>query len=253
MDKKQEYYIGLDGGTDSVGWAVVNPDYTVAKKRGKALWGARLFESGQTAADRRVARSGRRRTDRKKWRLKLLKEIFNEEVARQDPAFFMRLAESFYWEEDKKVDGADSLFHDADFTDRDYHNQFPTVYHLRQYLMHCEEKPDIRLFYLAVAHIIKNRGHFLNEGKNLDEVRLFGDVWQNFCAMVSDVLNVGTSTGKGICRCRFAGKFFQNQGKIQAVGKHFWQRRGCQRAARAQGIGRASGWGQSSGRGFVWR
>lgn len=190
MDKKQEYYIGLDGGTDSVGWAVVNPDYTVAKKRGKALWGARLFESGQTAADRRVARSGRRRTDRKKWRLKLLKEIFNEEVARQDPAFFMRLAESFYWEEDKKVDGADSLFHDADFTDRDYHNQFPTVYHLRQYLMHCEEKPDIRLFYLAVAHIIKNRGHFLNEGKNLDEVRLFGDVWQNFCAMVSDVLNV---------------------------------------------------------------
>ena len=32
MDQNKEYYIGLDGGTDSVGWAVLNPDYTVVKK-----------------------------------------------------------------------------------------------------------------------------------------------------------------------------------------------------------------------------
>ena len=69
MDQNKEYYIGLDGGTDSVGWAVLNPDYTVVKKRGKSLWGVRLFESGQTAAERRLARSARRRTDRKNWRL----------------------------------------------------------------------------------------------------------------------------------------------------------------------------------------
>lgn len=31
MDQNKEYYIGLDGGTDSVGWAVLNPDYTVVK------------------------------------------------------------------------------------------------------------------------------------------------------------------------------------------------------------------------------
>ena len=42
MDQNKEYYIGLDGGTDSVGWAVLNPDYTVVKKRGKSLWGVRL-------------------------------------------------------------------------------------------------------------------------------------------------------------------------------------------------------------------
>lgn len=198
MDKKQEYYIGLDGGTDSVGWAVVNPDYTVVKKRGKALWGVRLFESGQTAADRRKARSARRRTDRKKWRLKLLKEIFAEEITAKDPAFFARLSESRYWEDDKKVDGADSLFHDADFTDRNYHKKFPTIYHLRQYLMHCQKKPDIRLFYLAIAHIIKNRGHFLNEGKELGEVRLFDSVWQNFCAAVSEVLGIELPLEKGM-------------------------------------------------------
>ena len=190
MEKEREYYIGLDGGTDSVGWAVVNPDYTVVKKHGKALWGARLFESGQSAADRRAARSSRRRTDRKKWRLKLLKEIFAEEVAACDPAFFIRLAESRYWEDDKKMDGADSLFHDADFTDRAYHQKFPTIYHLRQYLMNCGEKPDIRLFYLAAAHIIKNRGHFLNEGQTLEESRQFGDVWQNLCNAASETLGL---------------------------------------------------------------
>ena len=163
--EKQEYYIGLDCGTDSVGWAVVKPDYTVVKKAGKSLWGVRLFDEGQPAADRRTSRSTRRRTDRRKWRLKLLKEIFNSEISAVDPAFFARLNESKYWEDDKKVDGADSLFHDADFTDRDYHKKFPTIYHLRSYLMNCTEKPDIRLVYLALAHIIKNRGHFLNEGK----------------------------------------------------------------------------------------
>ena len=166
--KKQEYYIGLDCGTDSVGWAVVKPDYTVVKKAGKALWGVRLFDEGQPAAERRANRSARRRAGRRKWRLKLLREIFDSEVSSVDPAFFARLNESRYWEDDKKVDGADSLFHDADFTDRDYHKKYPTIYHLRSDLMTCMEKPDIRLVYLAVAHIIKNRGHFLNEGKSLD-------------------------------------------------------------------------------------
>ena len=197
MDQNKEYYIGLDGGTDSVGWAVLNPDYTVVKKRSKSLWGVRLFESGQTAAERRLARSARRRTDRKKWRLKLLKELFAEEVSACDPAFFARLAESRYWEDDKKVDGADTLFHDADFTDKDYHRQFPTIYHLRRHLMCCTEKPDIRLLYLAVAHMIKNRGHFLNEGQDLNQVRRFDDVWQNLCAAVSDVLGIELAVENG--------------------------------------------------------
>ena len=95
------------------------------------------------------------------------------------------------------MDGADTLFHDADFTDKDYHRQFPTIYHLRRHLMCCTEKPDIRLLYLAVAHMIKNRGHFLNEGQDLNQVRRFDDVWQNLCAAVSDVLGIELAVENG--------------------------------------------------------
>lgn len=35
------------------------------------------------------------------------------------------------------------------------------------------DKPDIRLLYLALHHIIKHRGHFLFEGKKLSEVKEF--------------------------------------------------------------------------------
>jgi CRISPR-associated endonuclease Csn1 len=182
----QAYYLGLDGGTDSVGWAVSAPNYTVIKKNGKDLWGVRLFESGNTAAERRLNRSARRRTDRKKWRLKLLQEIFDEEITAIDPAFFHRLNESRYWEDDKTVDGADSLFHDVGFNDCDYHNTYKTIYHLRNYLMHCNTKPDIRLVYLAVAHIIKHRGHFLYEGQTLEDTRSFSNIWAQLCNSIED-------------------------------------------------------------------
>ena len=43
--KMDEYFIGLDIGTESVGWAVTKPDYTLAKCYGKGLWGVRLFET----------------------------------------------------------------------------------------------------------------------------------------------------------------------------------------------------------------
>lgn len=191
MDARKEYFIGLDGGTDSVGWAVVEPDYSVVKKNGKSLWGVRLFDSGKTAEERRGYRSARRRTDRKKWRLKLLREIFDAEVTSVDPSFFARLSESLYWEEDKNVDGADTLFHDRDFTDRDYHKKYPTIYHLRWDLMTCNAKPDIRLVYLAVAHIVKNRGHFLNEGQSLESARSFREVWVRLCGAVEDALEIG--------------------------------------------------------------
>ncbi len=185
-----EYYIGLDGGTDSVGWAVARPDYTVVKKSGKDLWGVRLFEEGHAAADRRISRSARRRTDRRKWRLKLLQEIFDREITSVDDSFFHRLNESRYWEDDKTVDGTDSLFHDSNFTDRDYHKNYPTIYHLRDYLMNCTEKPDIRLVYLAIAHIIKHRGHFLYEGQPLEETRMFSNVWIQLCECIDNELEI---------------------------------------------------------------
>ena len=54
MKKFEEYYIGLDMGTGSVGWAVTDPTYNIIKRHGKALWGIRLFESAKTAEERRT-------------------------------------------------------------------------------------------------------------------------------------------------------------------------------------------------------
>lgn len=50
------YYIGLDIGTNSVGWAVTDPEYNVLRFKGNSMWGARLFEEAKPAADRRAAR-----------------------------------------------------------------------------------------------------------------------------------------------------------------------------------------------------
>ena len=35
---QEKYYLGLDMGTSSVGWAVTDDQYEIIKKHGKALW-----------------------------------------------------------------------------------------------------------------------------------------------------------------------------------------------------------------------
>lgn len=180
MKKFEEYYLGLDMGTGSVGWAVTDPSYNVIKRHGKALWGIRLFESANTAEERRAFRISRRRTERRKERLALLQEIFAEEICKRDAGFYQRMKESKYWHEDKlDINGnmpelPYALFADDGFTDKDYYKKYPTIYHLRYALVNnSEDKPDIRLVYLALHHIIKYRGHFLFEGKKLSEVENF--------------------------------------------------------------------------------
>ena len=56
----QDYYLGLDIGTGSLGWAVTDSNYQILKKHGKMLWGVRLFESAKTAEERRTFRTARR-------------------------------------------------------------------------------------------------------------------------------------------------------------------------------------------------
>lgn len=34
-----KYYLGLDMGTNSVGWAATDPEYRLLKAKGKDLWG----------------------------------------------------------------------------------------------------------------------------------------------------------------------------------------------------------------------
>ena len=51
--KNKEWYLGLDVGSASVGWAATDSNYKLLRKNKKRLWGARLFEEAKTAAERR--------------------------------------------------------------------------------------------------------------------------------------------------------------------------------------------------------
>lgn len=170
MSKK--YYLGLDIGTNSVGWAVTDENYNLCKYAGKRMWGIRLFEGGETAEQRRISRSNRRRLSRKKQRIDLLQELFAEEIAKMDPTFFIRLNESRLHLEDKSTGEKFPLFTDKDYTDIQYYKEYPTMYHLRKELIENPKAHDIRLVYLACHHILKNRGHFLINGSFSDVKKL---------------------------------------------------------------------------------
>ena len=162
------WYLGLDIGTASVGWAATDTEYKIIRKNKKRLWGVRLFEEATTAQERRTYRSNRRRLARRKWRLDLLEELFSEEIAKVDPDFFLKLKESKYHNEDKKHKLPYTIFNDKDYTDKDYYKEHPTIYHLRSSLM-TENEPDIRKVFLAIHHILKNRGHFLLQGQSFKD------------------------------------------------------------------------------------
>ena len=174
----QNYSIGLDIGTSSVGWAVIDNDTNKVIKRKKtyytengkekkqtiSLWGSRLFDEATPAADRRTKRSQRRRYARRRARIKLLRSLFQEEINKVDNNFFNKLDESFYKENDlenkkHKLSEADKKFI------KNYQKKYKTIYHLRKELIDSKERQDIRLIYLAIHHIIKYRGNFNYPGK----------------------------------------------------------------------------------------
>ena len=168
IKKHQEYNIGLDIGTSSVGWAVTDLNNDILKYKNKNMWGARLFESGSTAVETRNFRGTRRRIQRRKERINILQSLLLDDVEKEYPNFFPMLKETSRVEEEKKnptVNGKKyNLFSELNFSDLTYYTQYPTIYHLRQALINEKEKFDIRLVYLAIHHIIKYRGNFLYEG-----------------------------------------------------------------------------------------
>ena len=185
----KSYSIGLDIGTNSVGWAVITDDYKVPSKKMKVLGntdkhfikknliGALLFDEGTTAEDRRLKRTARRRYTRRKNRLRYLQEIFSEEMSKVDSSFFHRLDDSFLVPEDKR--GSKYPIFATLAEEKEYHKKFPTIYHLRKQLADSKEKADLRLIYLVLAHMIKYRGHFLYEDtfdiKNNDIQKIFSE------------------------------------------------------------------------------
>lgn len=188
--KNCDYYIGLDMGDASVGWAVTDTNYNILKFNGKALWGIRLFDSANTAASTRVFRSGRRRIDRTTWRLKMLQELFAEEIAKVDTGFFMRLEDSRLQLDDKREKAVYNLFVDKSYTDKEFYQQYPTMYHLR-YALATQKGPfDVRLLYLAVQHIAKHRGHFLFDNLDASKVNDFNAVFSEVENYVRDEMGI---------------------------------------------------------------
>ena len=181
-----EYYLGLDIGTDSVGYAVTDTAYALRKFKGEPMWGTHLFESGQEAADRRTHRTNRRRIDRRQQRVDLVNELFSDAITRIDPHFFARRKESALFREDS-THGV-RLFAGERITDREYHKQYPTIHHLILELMMSREPHDVRLVYLACAWLVAHRGHFLFDfgadqvGRLLD----FQEVYGEFCSFLDE-------------------------------------------------------------------
>lgn len=184
LKKVQGYNIGLDIGTNSVGWVVTDENANLLQFRKKNMWGARLFEKGDTAQGRRLSRSTRRRYDRRRQRIHYLQEMLATMVLPIDESFFIRLNEAFLWKEDKSVQRDYILFADKQFTDRDFYKQFKTIYHLRKFLLDTKEKADPRFIYLALHHMIKYRGNFLYQGQSFDVVE---NVQESFRVLLEEM------------------------------------------------------------------
>lgn len=177
--KEKGITLGLDMGTNSLGWAVVdNSTNDLVLYHGHPMWGVRMFSESSSAEDRRKKRLARRRYQRRRQRILLLREIFQKEICDKDPYFFYRMDQAFYVSDDRTDEGKGYLLENQKAT-TDFYNKYPTIWHLRYDLVTNKEKTDIRLVYLAIHHILKYRGNFLHEGaielsaKPKDELNMF--------------------------------------------------------------------------------
>lgn len=166
-----DLYIGLDVGTDSVGWACTDENYNLCRIKGKTAWGVRIFDQAKDSKTRRTFRSNKRRQNRRKYRISLLDSLFAKPIGEIDSTFFTRLKYSNLFNDDKSVDAKCEcpLFKSKE-KEKEFYKMFPTIYHLRKGLMDNDEKAfsDVRYFYLALHHIIKYRGNFLTTDEFTD-------------------------------------------------------------------------------------
>ena len=187
--KNEKYFVGLDIGTDSVGYAVTDIDYKLMKFKGEPMWGVTLFDAADDKAERRGFRTSRRRLHRKRARVEFMKELFAPAIAEVDPLFFRRIKESALFPEDREDPKASvGIFADADFTDKDYAEKYPTIHHLIYDLMVNKEAHDVRLVYLACSWLVAHRGHFLREISmdNIESATDFSVVYSDLMAHFHD-------------------------------------------------------------------
>lgn len=183
MNFKGEYFLGLDIGTDSVGYAATDNRYKLLKFKGEPMWGSHLFDPANQCADRRGFRTARRRLDRRQQRVNLVDEILLPEVVKIDPDYYIRKKESALYKEDKSTDTKYIFFNDENYTDAQFHKDYPTIHHLICDLMlNKEKKFDIRLINIALDWLVAHRGHFLSEvgTDNIDKVMDFSAIYYEF-------------------------------------------------------------------------
>ena len=117
---EEKIYIGLDIGTDSVGFAATNQDYVLKKFHGEPIWGVTLFEEANLNTERRSFRTARRRLDRRQQRVTLIQELFAGEIEKIDPRFYIRLKEGGLYRDESE--SPFTIFNDSNFTDKEYHS-----------------------------------------------------------------------------------------------------------------------------------
>ncbi len=117
--------------------------------------------------------------------------MFASEIEAVDSDFFIRLNQSHLFPEDRQKGHKDylyTLFNGSSFDEKAYFEKFPTIYHLRKWLMETDEKADPRLIYLAFHNIVKHRGNFLqqdNPGLNSENANVKGSV-EEFCQQLQE-------------------------------------------------------------------
>lgn len=179
MKNYENYYLGLDIGTDSVGYAVTDENYNLLKYKGKKMWGSHIFDAASNQNERRGFRSARRRLERKQHRVKLVRELFAKEIYKIDPTFFRRIDESRLFSED--ASDPKGLFVDEQYNDKNYHKKYPTIHHLIVDLIKNKNVHDVREVYLACSWLIAHRGHFLSEvsKENVANITDFSNSYNN--------------------------------------------------------------------------
>lgn len=187
----KNYYLGLDIGTNSVGYAVVDEKYNLIKYGGEPMWGSHIFEEAKQSAERRQFRAARRRGDRKKQRVALIGEIFASEIAKVDDRFFIRRQESGLYREETTDGDKYIVFNEDDYNDRNFYSVYPTIHHLIHELMVSDKPHDVRLVYLACAYLVAHRGHFLSEVSkdNVEDVLNFDIVYNSFIDTYQSIYN----------------------------------------------------------------
>ena len=208
FNKKDDYYVGIDIGTGSLGVAVTDTEYNLIKAKGKDFWFVREYETAKTQLTRRTNRISKRRLHRHQVRIGLIRSYFADDVLGYDPLFFIRQDNSKYYQEDKdfKLASKNCLFDEQGYGDKEYYKEYPTIFHLRKALIEDKKisaERYSRLLYLAIINMFEHRGHFLlnttSSDINSDMVKEAGETVINYLYDSVDE-NLNEITYENFCR-----------------------------------------------------